>query len=59
MSNSKEPSVVEDSTSQDVESTQQSIIGLLFGSPVNTLLTLVIAYLVYRLIRGRTRRNRR
>jgi len=41
------------------EDVSQSLVSLLFGSPVNTVLTLVIGFLVYKLIsRGRQRRNR-
>jgi len=39
------------------ESSAQSLVTLLFGSPINTVLTIIIAFLIYRLIRGRTRRN--
>jgi len=44
------------SSSSDEDSTQ-SITQLLFGSPINTILTVIIAFLIYKLIRGRTKRN--
>jgi len=39
------------------EDSTQSWIQLLFGSPLNSILTLVIAFLVYKLVKGRTKRN--
>jgi len=44
-----------DKTSDSSDS--QSIIGLLFGSPLNTVLTVVIAFLVYKLIKSRSKRD--
>jgi len=35
----------------------QSLTQLLFGSPINAVLTLVIAFLVYKLLKGRAKRN--
>ncbi|XP_054153766.1 membrane-associated progesterone receptor component 1-like [Oppia nitens] len=35
-----------------------TLLSVMFGSPVNVILTVVIAYLVYRLIKGRTRQTR-
>jgi membrane-associated progesterone receptor component len=47
----------EKSVNDDNVVNSQSITELLFGSPLNTILTVVIAFLVYKLIRGRTKRN--
>ena len=58
MSN-KQPNIETNAKTENVvtETSAQSLVALLFGSPINTVLTIIIAFLIYRLIRGRTRRN--
>jgi len=57
MENAPPPPPIVDTVADAVavdESTMSSLQQLLFGSPVNTVLTVVCAYLLYKLIRGNT-----